>query len=89
MPRRSAAAPQQPMSERDFAARGGGICPFCRHEEPDFDSILIDGDMATQGATCGDCGAQWIEEYTMSGYSVTRPPDEDVAKPEPPEDPHG
>lgn len=60
---------KQPLSEEDYVAKCGGICPVCGSDQVEGGSIAIDGPCASQGVVCNDCNAEWTDVYQLSGYS--------------------
>ena len=43
------------------------ICPKCNGETIEGAGVEIDELTATQECTCVDCGAGWLNSYTLTG----------------------
>ena len=53
-------------------------CPFCGSEEitSASDPTVEEGDEIVQDISCSNCGAYWLDTYTLTGITVIRPPAE-------------
>lgn len=68
-----------PISPADYAKRnnadGTKCCPHCNSESVDYGSVDCTKGEYTQVVFCHDCGAEWEDVYTMTGYRTTKLPD--------------
>ena len=61
-----------PLTEQDYVAKLGLACPSCyttEDVETDGRVQATDDGVAWQDALCNTCGATWIDNYTLVGYS--------------------
>jgi hypothetical protein len=57
------------MTDEEYGAAGGGVCPFCRGEQILADSAPeTDGVECRQTVRCLDCGEEWTDVYRLQGY---------------------
>lgn len=63
------------MTEEEYAAAGGVRCPKCGSQNLSGDSFDTWAGGASQSIGCGDCWAEWTDEYTLTRYSDLVPPD--------------
>lgn len=57
-----------PDNPEVYAKNGGTYCPACGSWDINGDAVDIDKGKATQEVHCGECGAEWTDTYTLSGY---------------------
>ena len=69
--------PPRVMTERAYVRAGGNICPYCRGGSITGDNIEVNGSQCILEISCGECGAEWIDQYNLSSFSLTKPPDEE------------
>ncbi len=50
---------------------GGDQCPHCNSKEIQGGCIYFDTGSAWQEVTCNDCGKEWQDLYTLTGYATT------------------
>lgn len=46
-----------------------GRCPVCRSEAIAGGFVEIENGSAHQKVSCHDCDAEWVDTYTLTGYS--------------------
>jgi hypothetical protein len=63
-----------PATQGIHIHRHGALCPFCGADSTEGGSVNIVEGCAIQGMWCNDCGAEWDDEYKLSGYSVRLAP---------------
>ena len=49
----------------------GAICPACASDQIVGEEVSIDGTEARQECHCCDCGADWVDTYTLSSCVIT------------------
>ena len=64
----ASAAGQSVATEAEYVAKHGCVCPCCGSTSIEGDSVEIDRGSASQKVSC-DCGADWIDQYSLTGYS--------------------
>ena len=58
------------MSEKDYVMRSGIPCPFCESEDVDTTGpVQTDIGVAWQPVFCNDCGKEWNDQYTLTGFA--------------------
>ena len=57
-----------PMTSDEYRDRSGSFCPNCRSTDLNGGSLQADSNYAWQPVSCMDCGADWVDEYILSGY---------------------
>lgn len=62
---------QTPTKEQTqtYIKAGGAKCIVCPGTNIEGGSVEIDAGGASQSVHCTDCGASWVDEYTLSGVS--------------------
>lgn len=58
----------EPMTDAEYVAVGVGVCPFCRSDQIEGDSVDIHDRYATQEVSCSACGKTWDDRYKLIGY---------------------
>jgi formate dehydrogenase maturation protein FdhE len=60
------------LSQIEYLDQSGDICPFCKSPAvtaiTDFDTA---GDKAWRTIECRDCGKEWDDVFTLTGYDTT------------------
>lgn len=59
------------ITKTDWYAHIGGVeCPVCSSTvlKP-TDDLVSEGRKAYQSIECSSCGASWVDEYTLSGFT--------------------
>lgn len=65
------------QKQKDEYLKKADTCPFCKEDDLIGDSVEVAGDTATQMVSCSDCGAAWVDNYTLTDITVTDEPEED------------
>jgi hypothetical protein len=60
----------KPMSQKEYLARDGGCCPFCKSVDIEGGSVEINAGVATQEVMCNECDAEWEDTYVLTGFQV-------------------
>ena len=55
--------------QREYVIAGGVMCPHCDNKTPEGGSVDIDAGTAFQNMFCYECGASWVDEYKLTGYT--------------------
>jgi hypothetical protein len=67
----------QCLNSEEYVARGGVRCPYCNRTNIEGDcEVYTDVGMAWQDMSCIDCNAEWVDEYSLTGYSTDGEDDE-------------
>jgi len=48
---------------------GGTQCPYCNSQDITGEDIHIEAGAAWQEVSCNDCGQEWQDTYTLTGYA--------------------
>ena len=56
------------ISSDEYAAKGGCICPFCKSDNIEGGSPVMNEYGMTVSVDCHDCGETWTDEYGLIGY---------------------
>ena len=59
----------KPLSDAEYVAKGGGVCPKCGSDQVERDAVDVDGPSASQKVWCLNCDAEWRDVYQLSGYT--------------------
>ncbi|MFV1943442.1 hypothetical protein VPH49_21760 [Pseudomonas luteola] len=56
---------------------GGGIrCPFCKSESTEGgDNPEFDGGFVTAESHCLECGAEWVDTFSLVGVEISKRPE--------------
>jgi len=57
------------MTDKDYSENGGNRCPVCRSDKVESGNIEADGAAAWSNCSCGECGAEWVDIYSLVGYT--------------------
>ena len=60
------------IDEKKYLERGGICCPFCGSTAVAGGHIVAQHTNAWAEVECEDCGAQWRDVYSMTGYEIIR-----------------
>lgn len=60
-----------PMTDQEYVAKGGCVCPICGHHDVSGGFVSIDIAVASQDCSCDECGATWTDKYSLTGYKLT------------------
>ncbi len=56
------------MTADEYLKADGGVCPCCRGTNIEGEGVDINHGGASQACTCDDCGAEWVDHYTLAGF---------------------
>jgi hypothetical protein len=58
------------LTQKEYAAEDGGMCPYCHGDNVTFSGHLtFDASVVNHVCTCADCAEVWTEIYTLTGYT--------------------
>lgn len=63
------------MTDKQYVGAKGYKCPFCGSENISGNAFNVYGGSTTQEVGCDDCGAEWLDQYILTGYTFTEIPD--------------
>jgi len=58
-----------PVSQEEYI-NSSSHCPFCGSTEINAGHMEVDGKDAWCKVECDNCGAQWQDNYKLTGYEV-------------------
>ncbi|WP_321817029.1 MULTISPECIES: hypothetical protein [unclassified Paraburkholderia] len=58
-----------PMTNAQYTAFRGVRCPSCGSSDVSGGFVNIEEGSASQTLCCGECGAEWTDTYTLTGYA--------------------
>ena len=61
--------------EEMYISRCGVHCPVCDSDDIEGGPVEIDAGYASQEVMCNNCGADWVDGYTLTGYLHLNPGD--------------
>jgi hypothetical protein len=64
-----------PEGCQQHVTSGGGVCPFCGHDDVEGEDVTTGGGEASQEMSCPACNAAWVDTYTLTDIQVTSPPE--------------
>ena len=56
------------FTEAEYVKEGGSVCPICRGEDLDYDTLEVSGTSVYQRVFCKICDASWYDTYELAGY---------------------
>jgi DNA-directed RNA polymerase subunit RPC12/RpoP len=59
------------LSEQQYIEKMGLICPRCESDKIDVEHAEFDGDYAWQVVECSECSLRWVDDYSLTGYTIT------------------
>ena len=59
------------LTNDQYIQEGGTRCPFCGSHDIAGQEINIDAGAAWQDVCCNECGNEWQDTYTLTGYANT------------------
>jgi hypothetical protein len=59
------------MTSAEYLEQGGTVCPFCKSHDIEGQEVNIDAGTAWQDVSCNQCGEEWQDTYTLTGYATT------------------
>ena len=57
-----------PLSEEEYVAKEGGICPWCESKDICGGAAEFDGDYCWLNVVCDACNKEWTDLYSLVGY---------------------
>ncbi|MDP8218653.1 MAG: hypothetical protein P9M03_08005 [Candidatus Theseobacter exili] len=60
------------MTSEEYVKDGGCACPVCKSENIMGESLEADGANVWNTITCEDCGATWLDIYTLTSYDYLK-----------------
>ncbi len=58
------------LTNEEYVERNGCCCPLCESDNiVAFNDITVEGNILFRRVTCVTCCSDWVEEYTLSGYT--------------------
>ncbi len=57
------------LTDKEFVAKRGGECPWCRSGNIEAGRREFDGAGASQEVKCLECEREWTEGYKLIGFS--------------------
>lgn len=65
----SAGNSAESSAEERYVSAGGAFCPHCGSRDIVGGGIEVDGATAFQAVQCQACESDWVDQYTLSGFS--------------------
>lgn len=59
------------LTNKEYLDECGQVCPHCSSINLSGDHVQIDAGSAWQDITCDDCGKEWQDTYTLTGFAST------------------
>lgn len=59
-----------PLTNDQYVGRRGLVCPVCNSTDVTATEVYVEAGEATQDASCGDCLAEWKDNYHLVGYTL-------------------
>lgn len=60
-------------SDQEYVENGGTSCPYCGSQDiTTFGPIEAEGGCAWQDITCNNCNNDWVDNYSLTGYTPSR-----------------
>lgn len=56
------------LTQREYLAKRGVVCPFCGSDDIEGGSVDIDAGGAFQSISCNTCGREWQDTYRLDGF---------------------
>lgn len=56
--------------EAEYLQAGGSFCPICKSSDITGGSIDMEGSKVYQTVSCLECGASWVDEFTLTGVDI-------------------
>ena len=64
-----------PLTDKEYVDKAGAGCPHCLcTTNVTGHSVSIDRGVALQDCSCSNCGAQWVDQYSLVGFETTEEP---------------
>jgi hypothetical protein len=58
----------KPMTDGEYLAEGGGLCPYCRTSRIEAGDEEFDGTTCEVEVHCSNCGKDYFDHYDLTGY---------------------
>ena len=59
------------MTDAEYLAEGGGLCPYCRNNQIEAGGEDFDGTNCEVEVHCNSCGKDWFDHYDLTGYHAS------------------
>ena len=63
------------LTPEQYVEHDGNHCPVCSGVDFSGGAIEIAAGSATQEINCHECGASWVDTYTLTGYAELEQPE--------------
>ena len=57
------------QTNQQYIDNGGTKCPYCNSHDIEGREVNIDAGSAWQDVICHQCGQEWQDTYTLTGYA--------------------
>lgn len=59
------------LTQKEYVAKNGMVCPQCEGEDISNDPLEVSADtnIAYANVWCPTCKAEWVDTFTLQGYS--------------------
>lgn len=58
----------KPLTDEEYVAKKGRVCPHCGSEHIDGKNVSIEASQAFQDVSCNDCDREWTDIYDLKGW---------------------
>ncbi len=58
------------LTEKEYIKEGGNVCPVCESKDIEAAKVKADSATAWAGIQCQDCGIEWREFYSLTGFEI-------------------
>lgn len=55
----------------EYCASEGSQCPTCKSDQIEGGGLEVEGNTVVQDMSCKNCGADWLDIYTRSGFQMS------------------
>lgn len=59
------------QTNQEYIDQGGTKCPYCNSYDIEGQEINIDAGSVWQDVICHQCGQEWQDTYTLTGFAST------------------
>lgn len=71
--RGESAVSETDAEQQQYAEHGYGSCPQCGSDQVEGNEFDVEQNRAFQACSCAFCGAQWSDDYQLTGYTLSEP----------------